>query len=96
MLRTSSSTNSSTSVTQIVVEYDGVDNGSGCSGDFDRKFHQSLTSRLRTSSSTDSSTSVTQSVVENDEVDGAVGKLVRKLSKSRQKSRRIVKEPKKL
>ena len=96
MLKTSSSSNSSTSVTQIVVGYDGVDDGGGCSGDFDRKFHQLLTSRLRTSFSTDSSTNVTQSVVKNDEVVGAIGKSVRKLSKSRQKSRRIVKEPKKL
>ena len=38
MLRTSSSTDSSTSATQIVVEYDGVDDGSGRSGDSDRKF----------------------------------------------------------
>ena len=42
MLRTSSSIDSSTSVTQIVVEYDGVDDGGGRSGDFDRKFHPRL------------------------------------------------------
>ena len=100
MLRTSSSTDSSTSMTQIVVEYDGVDNGGGRSGDFDRKFHlklqynsraiHPLTSMLRTSSSTDSSTSATQSAVKYDEVDGG-GKLVEKSSKSR----KIVKKPKK-
>ena len=38
MLRTSSSTDSSTSMTQIVVEYDGVDDGGGRSGDFDVTF----------------------------------------------------------
>ena len=95
MLRTSSSTNPSTSVTQIVVEYDGVDDGGGRSGDFDRKFHQPLTSRLRTSSSTDSSTSVTQSVVKYDEVD-AGGKSVKKSSKSRQKVGESSKSPKNL
>ena len=56
-------------MTQIVVEYNGVDDGGGHSGDFDRKFHQPLTLRLKTSSSTDSSTSMTQSVVKYDEVD---------------------------
>ena len=44
MLRTSLLANSSTSVTQIVVEYDGVDNGGGRSGDFDRKFYPSYNS----------------------------------------------------
>ena len=38
MLRTSTSTDSSTSATQIVVEYDGVDDSGGRSGDSDRKF----------------------------------------------------------
>ena len=38
MLRTSSLRDSSTSMTQIVVEYDGVDNGGGRSGDFDVTF----------------------------------------------------------
>ena len=80
MLRTRASTNSSTSVTQIIVEYDGIDDGGNCSGDFNRKFYQPLTSRLRTSSSTDLSTSVTQSVVKYDKVDGG-GKSVKKLSK---------------
>ena len=42
MLRTSSSTNSSTSAAQIVVEYDGIDDGDGRNGDFDRKFHPRL------------------------------------------------------
>ena len=45
MLRTSSSTDSSISATQIVVDYDGVDGGGGRSGDFDRKFHPSYNSR---------------------------------------------------
>ena len=87
MLRTSTSTDSSTSATQIVVEYDGVDDGGGRSGDFDRKFHQPLTSRLRTSSSTDSSTSVTQSVVKYDEVD-ASDKSVKKVVKKSEKPQR--------
>ena len=38
MLRTSTSTDLSTSATQIVVEYDEVDDGVGRSGDPDRKF----------------------------------------------------------
>ena len=38
ILRTSSSTNSSTSMTQIVVEYDGVADGGGRSDDFDVTF----------------------------------------------------------
>ena len=46
MLRTSSSTNSLTSVTWIVVEYDGVDDGGGRSGDFDKKFYPSYNSRI--------------------------------------------------
>ena len=104
MLRTCSSKDSLTSVTQIVVEYDGVDDGDGCSGDFDKKFHPklqydiratySLTSILRASSSTDSSTSMAQIVVKFDGVNtggGAISKLVKKSSKSR----RIVKKPKK-
>ena len=48
----------------------------------------------------DSSTSAARVMVKYEEVDGgrsgAVGKSVKKSSKSRQKSRRIVKEPKKL
>ena len=40
---------SSTSVTQIVVEYDGVDDGGGRSGDFDRKFHLRVQHDSRTS-----------------------------------------------
>ena len=55
---------------------------------------ETLTSRLRTSSSTDSSTSAAQIVVEFDGVDaggGAVGKSVKKSSKSR----RIVKKSEK-
>ena len=89
MLRMGSSTNSSTSMTQIVFEYDGVDDGGGRNGDFNKKFHQPLTSRLRTSSLTDSSTSVTQTMVKYDEVD-AGDKSVKKSSKSR----KIVKESK--
>ena len=38
MLKTSSSTDSSTSATQIVVEYNKVEDGGGCNSDFDRKF----------------------------------------------------------
>ena len=38
MLRTSTLTDSLTSATQIVVEYDGVDDSGSQSGDFDRKF----------------------------------------------------------
>ena len=38
MLRTCLLTESLTSTTQIMVEYDGVDNGGGCSGDFDVTF----------------------------------------------------------
>ena len=90
MLKTSSSTNSSTSVTLIVVEYDGVDDSDSRSGDFNKKFHQLLTLRLRTSLSTDSSTSVTQSVVKYDKVDGD-GKSVKKSSKGQN----IVKKSKK-
>ena len=77
MLRTSSSTDSSTSMTQIVVDYGGVDDGA-------------ITSMVRTSSSTDSSASAAQIVVEFDGVDtggGGGGKSTKKLSKSR----RIVK-----
>ena len=48
----------------------------------------------------DSSTSAARVMVKYEEIDGGksgvVGKSVKKLSKSRQKSRRIVKEPKKL
>ena len=76
-------------------ELDGVDDGGGCNGDFDKKFHPrlytiaaSLTLMLKTSSSTDSSASAAQIVVEFDGVDAggrAVGKLVKKLSKSCQK-----------
>ena len=38
MLITSSLTDSLTSMTQIVVEYDRVDDGSSCSGDFNVTF----------------------------------------------------------
>lgn len=38
MLRISSSTNSPISATQIMVEFDGVDNSDGYSNNFDRKF----------------------------------------------------------
>ena len=82
MLRTSSSTDSSTSLTQIVVEYDGVDDGSGRSGDSDRKYLSDapksmcpptpLTLMLRMSLSTDSSTSAI--VVEYDGVDDGGGR----------------------
>ena len=38
MLKTSLSTDLSTSMTQIVVEYDGIDDGGGRNGDFDMTF----------------------------------------------------------
>ena len=38
MFKTSSSTDLSTNTTQIIVEYDGVDDGGGCSGDSDKMF----------------------------------------------------------
>ena len=95
MLRTSLLKDSSTSVTQIVVRYDRVDNSGGSSDDFDKKFYlrlqydshttHLLTSMLKTSSSTDLSMSAIQIVVEFDEIDAssdAIGKSVKKLSKS--------------
>ena len=42
MLKTSSLTDSSTSTTQIVVEYNGVGDGGSCRGVFDRRFHPKL------------------------------------------------------
>ena len=42
MLKTSLPTDLSTSAAQIVVEYDGVDDGGDRSGDFNRKFHLRL------------------------------------------------------
>ena len=71
MLKTSSSTDSSTSVAQMVVDYNIVDDGA-----------TSLI--LKLSSSTHSSTSTPQIIVEFDKVGasaGAGGKLVKKLSK---------------
>ena len=38
MLKTSLSIDSLISGIQIIVEYDGVDDGGGCNGDFDTKF----------------------------------------------------------
>ena len=83
-------------------DVDGVDDGGGRSGDFDRKFHPRLqyiaapfTSMLKTSSSTNPSTSETQIAVEYDEVDGG-GKSVKKSSKSRQKVEESSKGPKNL
>ena len=72
MLRTSISTNSSTNLTQIVVEYDGVDDGGGRSGDFDRK----------TSTSTDSSASAAQIGVDYNGVDDGATSLIFKTSSS--------------
>ena len=72
MLRTSSSTDSSTSATQIVVDYDGVDD-------------DAASSMLRASSSTESSTSATQIAVKYDGVDGGGGKSVEKSLKNRRK-----------
>ena len=50
------SSQSSTSATPIIVKYNRVDNGDGCSGDFNKKFHLRLctiaallTSMLKTS-----------------------------------------------
>ena len=77
ILKTSSLTDSSTSMTQIVVEYGGVDDGA-------------ITSMLKTSSSTDSSASAAQFVVESDGVDASGGgdsKSVKKSSKSRELSK---------
>ena len=42
MLKTSSSTDLSTSAAQIVFEYDGVDKGGDRNSDFNRKFHPRL------------------------------------------------------
>ena len=81
MLRTSSSTNSSTSAAQIGIDYGGVDDGA-------------ITSMLRTSISTDSSASAAHIVVEFDRFDtgsGAVGKSVKKVVK-RSKNRQIVRK----
>ena len=102
MFRTSSSTDSSTSATQIAFEHDEVDAG-GKSVEMSSKVEElssdapksmcppvPRTSILRTSSLTESSTSATQSAVKYDEVDGG-GKSVKKSSKSR----RIVKKSKK-
>ena len=69
MLRSSSSTDSSTNAAQIVVEYDGVHDGGDRNGDFNRKFHPRL--------------HATQIAVEYDGVDVGGGQLVEKLSKGR-------------
>ena len=99
MLRTSSSTDSTTSATQIAVEYDRIDVGGGQLVEKSsrsrrivksRKTSAPLTSMLKTSSSTDSSTSAIQIAVGYGGVDGADGKPVEKSSKSQ----RIVKESK--
>ena len=42
MLKTNSLSDLSTSATQIVVEYNGVNDNSGQSGNFDKKFHSRL------------------------------------------------------
>lgn len=42
MLETSSLTDLSISKTQIMVEYEGIDGISSCSGDFDKKFYPKL------------------------------------------------------
>ena len=83
MLRTSSSTDSSGSVAQFAIDYDGVDDGGGCKGFIQgfSKIAAPLTSMLKTSSSTTLSTSATQIAVEYDQVDGDGGKLVEKSSK---------------
>ena len=88
-----------------MIEYDGVDDGSGRNGDFNKKFYSRLqynsrithplTSMLRTSSSTDLSTSTAQIVVEFDEVDMVVV-LLGCRSKSCQKVEKVSKSPKKL
>ena len=77
MLKTSTSTDSSTGATHIVVEYDGVDDEGGRSGHFDKKFHPRLQYDSRATHLdaqdeliNDSSTSATQIVVKYDEVDG--------------------------
>ena len=72
MLRTSSSTDSSTSLTQIVIDYDGVDDGGGCSGNFNRK----------TSTSTDISASAAQIGVDYNGVDDGATSSILKTSSS--------------
>ena len=59
MLKTTSSIDLSTSATQIVVEYNEIDDDGDCSDDFNQRFHPRLcmiatplTSMLKTSSST--------------------------------------------
>ena len=42
MLKTSSLTDSSTNAAQIMLEYDGIDDGGDRNGDFNRKFHPRL------------------------------------------------------
>lgn len=42
ILKTNSLTDLSTSVTQIMFEYNRIDNSGSCNGDFDRRFHPKL------------------------------------------------------
>ena len=93
MLRTSSSSDSLISVTQIAIKHDEIDAGSKTvkmsskvkesSSDTPKSMRLLVprSSMLRTSSSTESSTSAIQSAVKYDEVDDG-GKLVKKSSKS--------------
>ena len=94
MVRMSLSIESSAGAVQIGVGYNKIDDGSGCSNDFDKNSSDvpksmcpptPLISRLRTSASTDSSTSVAQVMVKYNEVDGgksgADSKSIKKLSK---------------
>ena len=81
-----------------MVEFDKIDDGSGCNGNFDRnvrflrvKHDRPLLLMLRTSSSIDLSVGATQFAVDYDEVDNGGGKLVQKLWISR----KIIKKPKK-
>ena len=89
MLKTSSSIDLSTRVTQTIVEYNEFDDNGSRSDDSSKKFAfkkfskiaAQLTSRLKISAPTDSSTSAAQIRVKHDEVggDGGVGsKLVKK------------------
>lgn len=88
MPRISTSTDLSTGATQIVFEYNGVDDESGRNSNFNRKFYPRLQYNSRAihfdakdSLFIDLSTSATQSAVKYNKIDEG-DKLVKKLSKS--------------
>ena len=72
ILKMSSSIDSLTSLTQIVVDYDGVDYSGDCSGDFNKKI----------STLTDSSASAAQIEVEYNGVDNGTTSSILKISSS--------------